>query len=73
MTQGVPTAGLIPSGARIEREVTFDFTQMRDLRLALRNPDFTTAARIEAAINQDLGAKVARMLDSGRAPGSPTV
>ncbi len=65
VTQGVPTSGLIPAGARVEREVAFDFTQMRDLRLALRNPDFTTAARIEAAINADLGARVARMLDSG--------
>ena len=65
VTQGVPTAGLIPSGARVEREVAFDFTQVRDMRLALRNPDFTTAARIEAAINRDLGVTVARMLDSG--------
>ncbi|WP_424926895.1 flagellar basal body P-ring protein FlgI [Amaricoccus tamworthensis] len=65
VTQGVPTAGLIPAGARIEREVEFDFTQMRNIRLALRNPDFTTAARMEAAINQDLGVRIARMLDSG--------
>jgi flagellar P-ring protein precursor FlgI len=65
VTQGVPTAGLIPSGARIEREVAFDFTQMRDIRLALRNPDFTTAARIAAAINQDVGARIATMLDAG--------
>jgi flagellar P-ring protein precursor FlgI len=65
VTQGVPTAGLIPAGARVEREVAFDFTQTRDLRLALRNPDFTTAARIEAAINQALGARVASMLDPG--------
>lgn len=65
VTQGVPTAGIVPSGARVEREVNFDFTQMRDMRLALRNPDFTTAARIEAAINQDVGARIARMIDSG--------
>jgi flagellar P-ring protein precursor FlgI len=65
VTQGVPTSGLIPSGARIEREVAFDFTQMRDIRLALRNPDFTTAARIETVINRDVGARVATMLDSG--------
>jgi flagellar P-ring protein precursor FlgI len=65
VTEGVPTAGLIPAGARVEREVAFDFNQMRDIRLALRNPDFTTAARIAAAINQDVGARVARMLDSG--------
>ncbi|MBB5220873.1 flagellar P-ring protein precursor FlgI [Amaricoccus macauensis] len=65
VTQGVPTAGLIPSGARVEREVAFDFTQVRDIRLALRNPDFTTAARIEAVINRDVGTRIARMLDSG--------
>ena len=65
VTQGVPTSGLIPSGARVEREVAFDFTQVRDIRLALRNPDFTTAARIEAVINRDVGARVARMLDAG--------
>ena len=53
VTQGVPTSGLIPAGARVEREVAFDFTQVRDMRLALRNPDFTTAARIEAAINAE--------------------
>ena len=47
VTQGVPTAGLIPGGARVEREVAFDFTQVRNMRLALRNPDFTTAARID--------------------------
>jgi flagellar P-ring protein FlgI len=65
VTQGVPTAGIIPAGARVEREVAFDFTQMRDIRLALRNPDFTTAARIAAAINQDVGARIATMLDAG--------
>jgi len=65
VTQGVPTAGLIPAGARIEREVGFDFSQTQSLRLALRNPDFTTAARIEAAINSNIGQRIARMLDSG--------
>lgn len=65
VTQGVPTSGLIPSGARVEREVAFDLTAVREMRLALRNPDFTTAARIAAAINKNVGTKVAEMLDSG--------
>ncbi len=65
VTEGVPTAGLIPAGARVEREVAFDFSAVRDFRLALRNPDFTTAARIAAAINNDLGVRVAQLLDSG--------
>lgn len=65
VVQGVPTAGTIPSGAYVEREVEFDFTALTELRLALREPDFTTAARIEGAINADLGRDAARMLDAG--------
>ena len=65
VTQGVPTSGVIPSGARVEREIEFDLSSLNDIRLALRNADFTTAARIESAINNDFGRPVARMLDSG--------
>ena len=65
VVQGVPTTGTIPSGARVEREVAFDFSQMTNLRLALRNPDFTTAARVEAAINRNLGRGLAELVDSG--------
>lgn len=65
VAQGVPTAGTIPSGAYVEREVEFDFTSLDSLRLALRAPDFTTAARIETAINADLGRGSAEMLDAG--------
>jgi len=63
--QGVPTAGAIPMGARVEREVPFEFGDLRDVRLALRSPDFTTAARIEGAINSSFGRPVAAMLDAG--------
>ncbi len=65
VVQGVPTAGVIPSGARVEREVEFDFNSFSNIRLALRNPDFTTASRIEQAINARIGAPIATMLDSG--------
>ncbi len=65
VTTGVPTAGSVPSGARVEREIDFDFTSLTDIRLALRTPDFTTAARIEQAINGDLNRAVAVMLDAG--------
>ena len=65
VTQGVPTAGVIPSGATVEREVAFDFGALETVRLALRTPDFTTAGRIEAAINDEFGRQVAVMLDSG--------
>jgi len=65
VTRGVPTAGTVPSGARVEREVPFDFTRLRSMRLALRTQDFTTAQRIEAAINRVFGRRVAQMLDAG--------
>jgi len=65
VVQGVPTAGVIPSGARVEREIEFELSALDSLRLALRNPDFTTADRIERAINANFGGAVALMLDSG--------
>lgn len=65
VTQGVPTSGTIPSGARVEREIDFQLAALMDLRLALREADFTTASRIERAINQNFGRQVAAMLDSG--------
>jgi flagellar P-ring protein precursor FlgI len=52
VTRGVPTAGRIASGATVERETGFNLDSMPEVRLTLRNPDFTTAQRIAAAINQ---------------------
>lgn len=63
--QGVPTAGTIPQGAHVEREVDFALASLQTVRLALRSADFTTAERIETAINQSFGRPVAVMLDSG--------
>ncbi|MEO0992138.1 MAG: flagellar basal body P-ring protein FlgI, partial [Pseudomonadota bacterium] len=42
-----------------------DFGDLDEIRLALRVPDFTTASRIEEAINGSLGVSAATMLDSG--------
>lgn len=65
VVQGVPTSGTIPSGAHVEREIGFDLDSLSDVRLALRTPDFTTAARIEKAINREFGSRIAAMEDSG--------
>lgn len=64
-TRGTPTTGAIPNGARVEREIGYDFNQRDSLTLALRDPDFTTAARIEDTINAAFGANVAYMRDPG--------
>ncbi len=65
VVEGVPTGGTIPSGARVEREVDFDFSQIQDIRIALRTPDFTTATRIEDVINASFDKRVAVTQDSG--------
>ena len=62
---GVPTSGSIPGGARIEREIPFVLNDMGEIKLALREPDFTTALRIEAAINARMATPIAQMTDSG--------
>lgn len=64
-TRGTPTAGSVPDGARVEREIGYDFNQRDSLTLALRDPDFTTAARIEDAINGAIGQPIAFMRDPG--------
>jgi len=51
VAQGVPTAGRVPNGALIERELPDQFRDMRSLLLELRNPDFRTAVAIADAIN----------------------
>ncbi|GLQ57319.1 flagellar P-ring protein 1 [Devosia nitrariae] len=56
---GVPTTGRISSGALIEREIDFRLGSQHSLRLALRNPDLTTARRIALSINDFIGVPTA--------------
>ena len=49
--KGVPTAGRIAGGASVEREIGFQLANMAQMRMTLRNPDFTTARRIAEVIN----------------------
>lgn len=65
VTRGVPTAGRIASGALVEREIHFDIAAQQELRLALRNPDFTTARRIADSINTTLGVEAAWAANPG--------
>jgi flagellar P-ring protein FlgI len=65
VTKGVPTVGRIANGAIVEREIEFALNKLTSVRLALRNPDFTTAKRIASAINDFIGSPVAEPLDPG--------
>jgi len=60
IVQNNPASGRIPEGAIVEKEITFDLTSLQEIRLSLRNPDFTTARRIARAINGFTDAKIAK-------------
>jgi flagellar P-ring protein precursor FlgI len=60
-----PTVGRVISGATIEKDVDINFAGKKSFRLSLHNPDFTTAARVSATINGELGGKFASARDSG--------
>ena len=63
IVRGVPTVGRISNGAIIEREIEFALNRLGQVRLALRNADFTTAKRIASAINDFIGTPTAEPLD----------
>ena len=57
VTEGVTTAGRVPSGAIIERELPSHFKDSINLVLQLRNPDFSTAVRISDVVNRYASAR----------------
>ena len=63
VTKGVPTSGRIANGGIVEREIRFSMAGMNNVKLTLRNPDFTTARRIAQAVNAFLGTNAARPSD----------
>jgi flagellar P-ring protein precursor FlgI len=65
VVKNFPTVGRVLSGAIIEREVPNDFINRSSLTFSLHNPDFTTAARVVNAINNQFATPVARAADPG--------
>lgn len=63
VVRGVPTTGRISNGGLIEREIPFTLNNLTSVRLALRNPDLTTARRIAGAVNAFIGSGVAEPMD----------
>ena len=59
----VPSAGRVPNGATVEREVPNDFAATPYVVLNLHQPDFTTSARLAEGINKLLGDGTAQSLD----------
>ncbi|WP_120010417.1 flagellar basal body P-ring protein FlgI [Teichococcus vastitatis] len=65
ISSGVTTQGKVPGGALVEREVPVALNAQSSIRLTLRSPDFTTAVRIEEALNARFGGGSASALDLG--------
>ena len=55
----VPSSGRIPNGASVEREVPVHFAADPHLVMNLNTPDFTTAANVATAHQQDASAPAA--------------
>ncbi len=59
-----PTAGRIPNGATVEREIPVDLLAKKELKINLFQADFTTVGRAVDAINDVLGAPFAKAIDA---------
>jgi flagellar P-ring protein precursor FlgI len=63
--QGSNTAGRIPEGALVEREVQTSFVNDGKITLSLRKPEFGTAARLAKAVDKEIGEGSASAGDGG--------
>jgi len=61
----VTTTARIPNGSFVEREIPTIFSEKGKIQLALKSPDFSTAQRILAAVEKELGKGTASALDGG--------
>jgi flagellar P-ring protein precursor FlgI len=64
VTVNVTSSGTIPSGATVENTINTPFVKNGAITLELAQPDFTTAERLEQAINHEFGARVAKAMDA---------
>lgn len=62
INRGVLTSARIADGAIVEKEVPYALRSAESLKLALRNPDFTTAQRVATAVERRFPG-AARVLD----------
>lgn len=60
------TVGRIAAGGVVERDASVDLSHLTTLSLVLREPDFTAARDVTAAINHDFDKPVASFVDSRR-------
>lgn len=64
VTVNIPSAGRIPNGAMVERQIANSFASSEYLTFNLKRADFTTARRVAENINDLLGPNIARAADA---------
>lgn len=57
--------GRVPSGGKLIRETQTEMVKENSLGVLLKQPDFTTAARIAEGINKKFNNEIAKALDAG--------
>ncbi|MFZ0706003.1 MAG: flagellar basal body P-ring protein FlgI [Candidatus Korobacteraceae bacterium] len=61
-----PTAGRIPNGGLVERDVAVDLSKQKVIALALRDTDFRVTHDVADAINAEMGRPIANAVDGRR-------
>ncbi|MBS0253868.1 MAG: flagellar basal body P-ring protein FlgI [Proteobacteria bacterium] len=65
--KNIPTSGVLPGGATVERPVTSDLADGDGaITFVLRQGDHTTAEKVAAGVNAELGGAVASVLSADR-------
>ena len=59
-----PTVGRISLGGTVEKAIPYDLFSSGQIRVVLREPDFNTVTRVQAAVNGLLGTGKSKALDS---------
>lgn len=62
-TSNIPTVGIIPQGATVERQVPFEFNSQDTMTINLNMADFSTTQQVVETINRALGGPYARAAD----------
>ena len=65
VSKGVPTSGFIANGGMVEKETNFVLNNMAELKIALRNPDVSTAQSVANTINEQIAPGLATVSDPG--------
>lgn len=65
ITKGVPTSGFVANGGMVEKEINFAMNSLSEIKMALRNPDISTAQEIANTINEHVGPGLATVSDPG--------